>query len=118
MMAKKKILVPHDGCEMSDKALKYAIEIAKGLEMNMKIIRVAEETLDVSTMGHWDNIKRARVKRDVQKQRAQIREREYKRLEKLVSLADSRGVEASSLVLEGDAADKILSTIKKKTLTL
>ena len=113
-MMPKMILVPHDGYEMSDKALKYAIEIAKGLEMNMKIIRVVEETLDVSTMGHWDNIKRARVKRDVQKQRAQIREKEYKRLEKLVSLADARGVEASSLVLEGDAADKILSTIKKE----
>ena len=113
-MMPKLILVPHDGCEMSDKALKYAIEIAKGLEMNIKIIRVVEETLDVSTMGHWDNIKRARVKSDVQKQRAQIREREYKRLEKLVSLADARGVEASSLVLEGDAADKILSTIKNE----
>ncbi len=113
-MMPKMILVPHDGYEMSDKALKYAIEIAKGLEMKIKIIRVAEETLDVSTMGHWDNIKRAKVKRDVQKQRAQIREKEYKRLEKLVSLADARGVEASSLVLEGDAADKILSTIKKE----
>ena len=113
-MMPKMILVPHDGYEMSDKALKYAIEIAKGLEMNMKIIRVVEETLDVSTMGQWDNIKRARVKRDVQKQRAQIREKEYKRLEKLISLADSRGVEAYSLVLEGDAADMILSTIKKE----
>ena len=39
MMAKKMILVPHDEYEMSDKALKYTIEIAKGLEMNMKIIR-------------------------------------------------------------------------------
>jgi nucleotide-binding universal stress UspA family protein len=45
------ILVPHDGYEMSDKALKYAIEIAKGLNMNIKIIRVVEEVLDVSTMS-------------------------------------------------------------------
>ncbi len=37
--------------------------------------------------------------------------RENKRLEKLVSLANSRGVEASSLVLEGDAAEKITSVI-------
>jgi nucleotide-binding universal stress UspA family protein len=113
MMAKI-ILVPHDGYEMSDKALKYAIEIAKGLKMNMKIIRVAEEILDVSSMGHWDNVKRAKVKREVEKHKAEIREKEYKRLEKLLSLADARGVEASSLVLEGDAADKILSTIKKE----
>jgi hypothetical protein len=33
--------------------LKYAIEIAKDLNMNIKLIRVVEEVLDVSTMGHW-----------------------------------------------------------------
>ena len=113
-MMSQMILVPHDGYEMSDKALKYAIEIAKGLNMNTKIIRVVEEVLDVSTMGHWNHIERARVKRDVEKHRAQIREKEYKKLEKLVSLANSRGVEASSLVLEGDAAEKIVSTIEKE----
>jgi nucleotide-binding universal stress UspA family protein len=108
------ILLPHDGYEMSDKALKYAIEISKGLNMSIKLIRVVEETLDVSTMGHWDNIKRAKVKRDVEKHRSQIREKEKNKLEKLVSIANSRGVEASSLVLEGDAAEKIASVIKKE----
>jgi hypothetical protein len=80
------ILLPHDGYEMSDKALKYTIEISKGLSMSIKLIRVVEETLDVSTMGHWDNIKRARAKRDVEKHRSQIREKEKNKLEKLVSL--------------------------------
>jgi nucleotide-binding universal stress UspA family protein len=109
------ILVPHDGYEMSDKALKYAIEIAKGLNMNIKIIRVVEEVLDVSTMSHWNNIERARLKRNIEKDRAQIRQKEYEKLEKLVSLANSSGVEASSLVREGDGAEKIVSTIKKET---
>ena len=113
-MMSRIILVPHDGYEMSDKALKYAIEIAKGLNMNIKIIRVVEEVLDVSTMSHWNNIERARLKRNIEKDRAQIRQKEYKRLEKLVSLSNSRGVEASSLVLEGDGAEKIVSTIKKE----
>lgn len=108
------ILLPHDGYEMSDKALKYTIEISKGLNMSIKLIRVVQETLDVSTMGHWDNIKRAKVKRDVEKHRSQIREKEKNKLEKLVSIANSRGVEASSLVLEGDAAEKIASVIKKE----
>jgi nucleotide-binding universal stress UspA family protein len=108
------ILLPHDGYETSDKALKYAIEISKGLNMSIKLIRVVEETLDVSTMGHWDNIKRAKVKRDVEKHRSQIREKEKNKLEKLVSIANSRGVEASSLVLEGDAAEKIASVINKE----
>ena len=113
-MMSRIILVPHDGYEMSDEALKYAIEIAKGLNMSIKLIRITEKVLDASTMSHWNNIERARVKRDVEKYRAQIREKEYKKLKKLVSLSNSRGVEASSLVLEGDAAEKILSTIKKE----
>ena len=113
-MMSRIILVPHDGYEMSDSALKYAIEIAKGLNMNIKLIRVVEEVLDVSIMSHWNNIERARVKRDVEKHRAQIREKEYKKLKKLVSLSNSSGVEASSLVLEGDVAEKIVSTIKKE----
>ncbi|HJU33783.1 MAG TPA: universal stress protein [Nitrososphaera sp.] len=109
------ILVPHDGYEMSDKALKYAIEIAKGLNMKIKLIRAVEEVLDASTMSHWNNIERARVKREVEKHRAKIREKEYKKLEKLASLSNSRGIEASSsLVLEGDAAKKIILTIKKE----
>lgn len=108
------ILLPHDGYEMSDKALKYTIEISMGLTMSIKLIRVVGETLDVSTMGHWDNIKRAKVKRDVEKHRSQFREKEKNKLEKLVSIANSRGVEASSLVLEGNAAEKIASVIKKE----
>ncbi len=113
-MMSRVMLVPHDGYEMSDKALKYAIEIAKGLNINIKLLRVVEEVLDASTMSHWNNIERARVKRDVEKHKAKTREKEYKKLEKLVSLANSRGVEASSLVLEGDAAKKITSVINKE----
>ena len=63
------ILVPHDGYEMSDKALKYATEIARGLNMNIKLLRVVEEVLYISTMSHWNNIERARVKRGVEKDR-------------------------------------------------
>ncbi|HEY1211453.1 MAG TPA: universal stress protein [Nitrososphaera sp.] len=108
------ILVPHDGYEMSDSALKYSIEIARGLNMNIKLIRVLEQVLDISTMSHWNNIERARLKRDVEKYRAQIREKDYEELEKLVSLSNSKGVEASSLVLEGNAAEKINSVINKE----
>jgi nucleotide-binding universal stress UspA family protein len=108
------ILVPHDGDEMSDSALKYAIEIAKGLNMDIKLIRVVQGVIDISTMSFWNNIERARVKRDIEKARAQIQKKEYKKLEKLVSMATSRGVEASSLVLEGDAAEKITSIINKE----
>jgi nucleotide-binding universal stress UspA family protein len=113
-MMSRFILVPHDGYEMSDGALKYAIEIAKGLNMNIKLIRVVQGVIDISTMSIWNNIERARVKRDIEKARAQIRKKEYKKLEELVSMATSRGVEVSSLVLEGDAAEKITSIVNKE----
>ncbi|MDQ3854715.1 MAG: universal stress protein [Thermoproteota archaeon] len=99
---------------MSDKALKYATEIAKGLNMSIKLIRVVEEVLDISTMSHWNNIERARVKRDVEKHRAQIREKEYKKLKKQLATSHSRGVEASALVLEGNVVEKITSVINKE----
>jgi hypothetical protein len=35
-MMSRIILVPHDGYDMSDKALKYATEIAKGLNMRQR----------------------------------------------------------------------------------
>jgi nucleotide-binding universal stress UspA family protein len=113
-MMSRIILVPHDGDEMSDSALKYAIEIAKGLNMNIRLIRIVQGVIDISTMSFWNNIERARVKRDIEKYRVQIRKKEYKKLEKLVSMATSRGVKASSLVLEGDAAEKITSVINKE----
>jgi nucleotide-binding universal stress UspA family protein len=108
------ILVPHDGYSMSNRALKYAIEIAQGLSMDITLVRVIDEILDFSTMSHWRNIERARVKRDVEKPRAKAREKEYKKLDKLILLSKSMGVEASSLALEGNAAEKIIWTIKKK----
>jgi nucleotide-binding universal stress UspA family protein len=108
------ILVPHDGYEMSNSALKYATEIAKGLNMKIKLIRVVQGVIDISTMSIWNNIERARVKRDIEKARAQTRKKEYKKLEKLVSMATSGGVETSSLVLEGDAGEKITSVINKE----
>ncbi|HKU50151.1 MAG TPA: universal stress protein [Nitrososphaera sp.] len=112
----KAILVPHDGYAMSDKALKYAIEIAKGLKMKIKLVRVVEEILDASAMSHWSNVERARVKRDIEKARATRREKEYKKLEQLISQVNSRGgvASSSSLVIEGDAAEKILLTIRKE----
>jgi len=99
---------------MSNKALKYAIEIARGLSMDIKLVRLTDEILDVSTMSHLGNIERARVKRDIEKLRASVREKEYKRLDKLVSFSQLRGVEASSLVLEGNPAEKIVLAVKKE----
>lgn len=59
----KVILVPHDGHKMSDVALRYAIDIAKGMGMNIRMVRVIPQLLDILDMSHWTAAQRKRGKR-------------------------------------------------------
>lgn len=108
------ILVPHDGHLMSDKALRYAIDIAKAMNMRIKIIRVIEEGVAVSTMPQLRDVERQRIRKDLEQQLAKIREHEYNKLKKQLATVNSEGVEASASVLEGDVAQKILSIISEE----
>jgi nucleotide-binding universal stress UspA family protein len=108
------ILVPHDGHSTSDKALKYAIDIAKAMDMRIKIIRVIEEAVAVSTMPQLRDVERERIRKKIEQQLAKAQEREYNKLKKQLATANSKGVEASALVLEGDVTQKILSRINKE----
>ena len=108
------ILVPHDGHSMSDKALKYALDIAESMNMRIKIVRVIDEAIDDSTMSHLRDVERQRIRKDVELQLVRAREQEYNKLKKQLATSHSRGVEASALVLEGDVAEKITSMINKE----
>ena len=108
------ILVPHDGYSMSDKALKYALDIAESMNMRIKIVRVIDEAIDDSTMSHLRDVERQRIRKDVELQLVRAREQEYNKLKKQLATSHSRGVEASALVLEGDVAEKITSIINKE----
>jgi nucleotide-binding universal stress UspA family protein len=108
------ILVSHDGHSMSDKALKYALDIAESMNMKIKIVRVIDEAIDDSTMAHLRDVERQRIRKDVELQFAKVREREYNKLKKQIAISHSRGVEASALVLEGDVVKNITSIINKE----
>ena len=108
------ILVPHDGHSMSDKDLKYALDIAESMNMRIKIVRVIDEAIDDSTMSHLRDVERQRIRKDVELQLVRAREQEYNKLKKQLATSHSRGVEASALVLEGDVAEKITSIINKE----
>lgn len=108
------ILVPHDGHSMSDKALKYALDIAESMNMRIKIVRVIDEAIDDSTMSQLRDVERQRIRKDVGLQLVKTREQEYNKLKKQLATSHSRGVEASALVLEGDVAEKITSIINKE----
>jgi nucleotide-binding universal stress UspA family protein len=109
------ILVPHDGHTMSNTALKYAIDIAKGMSMKVRLVRVIPQLLDISDMSYWTPAPRKRVRKDMEWKRKKAYELEYKKLEKQISIMKSKGVEATTLVKEGvDVADEITKIIKKK----
>lgn len=108
------ILVTHDGHPMSDKALKYALDIAESMNMRIKIVRVIDEAIATSTMSQIRDVERQRIQKDMELQLAKARELEYNKLEKQLATSHSRGVEASALVLEGDVVEKITSIIDKE----
>ncbi len=108
------ILVTHDGHPMSDKALKYALDIAESMNMRIKIVRVIDEAIAISTMSQIRDVERQRILKDMELQLAKARELEYNKLEKQLATSHSRGVEASALVLEGDVVEKITSIIDKE----
>jgi nucleotide-binding universal stress UspA family protein len=70
---RKTILVPHEDNEASATAIKYAIEIAKGLNMDIKLVRVVPEVLDFSTMSNWNDVERKRVKKALDRCRKNVR---------------------------------------------
>ena len=108
------IVVPHDGHSMSDKALRYAIDIAKAMNRRIKIIRVIEEGVAVSTMPQLRDVERQRIRKDLEQQRVETREHEYNKLKKQLATVNSKGVEGSALVLEGDVVQELISIISKE----
>lgn len=111
----KTILVPHEDNDGSNKAIEYAIDIAKSMDMDIKLVRVVSEVLDFSTMSHWRDPERKRVKKALDDYRKTVREQEAKKLQKHLSRINSKGVKASASVLEGiDAAETIADLIRRE----
>src|SRR5581483_758325 len=110
----KTIFVPHEENESSTKAIKYAIGIAKGLKMDIKLVRVVPEILDFSTMSHWNEVERKRVKKALNLYRKNFHEQEAEKLQKHLSWINSKGIKGSAMVVEGvSAAEKIIELIRR-----
>jgi nucleotide-binding universal stress UspA family protein len=64
-----KILVPHDGTEMSDKALEKAVELAKVFKAELVLLHVIEETpVPPSLMLGSDTVLINRARRSARKE--------------------------------------------------
>src|SRR5574341_5332 len=105
-----KILVPHDGTEMSDKALERAVELAKAFNAQLILLNVIEQIpIPPSIMLGSDPVLIKRARRSVMRQLEQG-------WNKLVEIKghelENEKVSATSDCLVGNAADQILRYLK------
>ncbi|WP_415281171.1 universal stress protein [Candidatus Nitrososphaera sp. FF02] len=109
------ILVPHENNESSIKAIKYAIEIAKSMDMTIKLVKVVPEVVDFSTMSHWNPAERKRVKEALDLYRKDVQDKEAKNLRRHISRINAKGIKASAIIVEGvDVAEKITELINQE----
>ena len=112
---KRKILVPHDGHTMSDHALATALEIARGMNLEIILVRVIPEVTGLITnIVLLGDEERDRVKKAFGKLSADTQRQMVKRVKKLVSHCGSRKVKATMVVPIGDPAEEILAIAKKE----
>lgn len=111
-----KILVPHDGTEMSNRALKKATELAKAFDAHLILLHVIEQIpISPSIMLGSDAVLINRAKRSVRKE---LEEGWNKMAEVKINGLKKSNVEATCECLVGSAAEKILQFGKIKKIDL
>lgn len=101
------VLVPHDGGQMSDKALTYAEELAKALDSEIIILYVIEEIEVPHTLflGN-DRVMIAKARRSKSKE---IEQKWNDFVQTKLQQLSSEKVKANSVAKIGDTADQILT---------
>ena len=101
-----RILVPHDGGQMSDRALLYATELAKSLDADITILYVIDEIEMPPTLllGN-DRTLISKAKRSITKE---MQQRWDHFAEGKLKILNSENLKASSVVKVGDPAEQIL----------
>jgi nucleotide-binding universal stress UspA family protein len=111
-----KILVPHDGTDMSDKALVQAIELAKAFNAQITLLNVIEQIpIPPSIMLGSDPVLINRARRSVMRELEQG-------WNKLVEIKkhelENEKVSVTSNCLVGNAADQILRYSKNNKIDI
>lgn len=111
-----KILVPHDGTKMSDKALKKAVELAIALKSEIILLHVVEEIPIPPTLilGN-DSTLINRSKRSIRKQL----ERGWNKLAEVKAHEiESTKIKMNDVCVYGHAADQILHFAKNNHIDM
>lgn len=116
-MRVERILVPHDGEQMSDKALLYAIEIGKGLDAKIILLHVIEE-IEVPPTLLLGNDKELieKAKRSIERELEQKWNKFSQEKIKLLSADNLIG--STEVLKDPDASNAILKYAKEKNVDL
>lgn len=107
----KKILVPHDGDQMSDKALLHAAEIAKEMNAEIILLRViAEIQVPPTLLFGNDRVLIQEAKRSIEKE---IEQNWNRFAQEKVKLLSSEKLKVSSDIRTGDPAEQIIQYAKE-----
>jgi nucleotide-binding universal stress UspA family protein len=111
-----KILVPHDGTEMSDKALKKAIELANAFKSELLLLHIIEQIpIPPSIMLGSDSVLINRARRSVKRE---LEQGWNKMAETKTREIDRKNVKATCSCLVGSAADQILKFAKANKIDI
>ena len=112
----KRILVPHDGNQMSDKAVLYASKLAKGLNTEIILLYVIEEIEVPATLllGN-DRVLIERAKRSIQKE---LEQNWNKFVQEKVKSLSAEKIGVSKDIRTGDAAEQIVKFAKENQADL
>ena len=112
----KKILVPHDGDQMSDKALMYAAELARALDSELTVLNVIEEIEVPPTLllGN-DNMLITKAKISIARE---LEQKWTTFADGKLKLLSSERVKANSVVKMGHAGEEIVQFAKDNKIDL
>ncbi|MFQ5969597.1 MAG: universal stress protein [Nitrososphaerales archaeon] len=118
MTAYRKILVPHDGSEMSDKALKHALTLARATKARLLIVTVIPKTIRPIGLYLSESPGAGGAKRIFAGLKEMVRKETADKLSKLSRQCEKQGVKAEYRIVEGYAVDKIIDTVQKQEIDL
>lgn len=104
----KKILVPTDGSERSEKAADFAIDLAKGIGAHLVFVSVVDDYAPAFSYDLESGVS-IDINDIIEKRDKYIREV----VDDLVGKAAAAGVEAEGKIAEGHAWEEILAEVKR-----
>lgn len=111
-----KILVPHDGNQISDKAVLYASNLAKALNAQVILLYVVEEIqVPATLLLENDRVLIERARRSIQRE---LEQNWNKFAEEKIKTLSAEKISVSTEVRTGDAAEQIVKFAKENQVDL